>query len=48
MPDVLTVNSLLKAYGEQVAVDRISFAVGPNEIVGLLGPKGPGIPPPSA
>jgi ABC-2 type transport system ATP-binding protein len=40
--DVLTVESVSKQYGEMTAVDRISFAVARNEIVGLLGPNGAG------
>src|SRR5262245_55898129 len=39
---VLIVDRLCKTYGEIVAVDEISFAVGHGEIVGLLGPNGAG------
>jgi len=39
---VLSVAQLCKNYGETVAVNRISFSVEPNEIVGLLGPNGAG------
>jgi ABC-2 type transport system ATP-binding protein len=42
MDKILSVRSLRKAYGGTVAVDRISFDVAPNEIVGLLGPNGAG------
>lgn len=38
----LTVSSLTKKYGEQVAVNNISFSVGKGEIVGFLGPNGAG------
>lgn len=39
---MLSVRSLRKAYGDVVAVDRISFDVKRHEIVGLLGPNGAG------
>lgn len=39
---ILTVTNLKKIYGEQVAVDGISFAVQTGEIFGILGPNGAG------
>jgi ABC-2 type transport system ATP-binding protein len=42
-PDlVLEVRALGKCYGATVAVDDVSFAVRPGEIIGLLGPNGAG------
>lgn len=38
----IEVNNLLKIYGEQKAVNNISFHVGKGEIVGFLGPNGAG------
>jgi len=42
MSQVLSVSTLSKRFGEQLAVDGISFEVNHNEIVGLLGPNGAG------
>jgi ABC-2 type transport system ATP-binding protein len=38
----ITVKNLTKIYGEQTAVDTISFTVNRGEIVGFLGPNGAG------
>lgn len=38
----ISVNQLTKIYGNQKAVDDLSFSVGKNEIVGFLGPNGAG------
>jgi ABC-2 type transport system ATP-binding protein len=38
----IRVNQLLKVYGEQKAVNNISFEIGKGEIVGFLGPNGAG------
>ncbi len=38
----LEVTNLVKLYGEQKAVNNISFSVGKGEIVGFLGPNGAG------
>lgn len=38
----IEVKQLTKIYGEQKAVDAVSFAVGKGEIVGFLGPNGAG------
>lgn len=38
----IEVKNLLKVYGEQKAVNNISFAVNKGEIVGFLGPNGAG------
>lgn len=42
MSSVLSVRDLRKAYGAMIAVDSLSFEVGPKEILGLLGPNGAG------
>jgi len=42
MHPVLSIRDLRKAYGDKIAVDRVSFEVGRGEIVGLLGPNGAG------
>jgi len=41
-PDALSVTDLRRVFENIVAVDGITFSVGPNETVGLLGPNGAG------
>ena len=38
----ISVESILKKYGEQTAVNNITFAVSKGEVVGFLGPNGAG------
>jgi ABC-2 type transport system ATP-binding protein len=40
--DLLTVRGLRKAYGDRVAVQDVSLALRPGEVLGLLGPNGAG------
>jgi ABC-2 type transport system ATP-binding protein len=42
MKTVLSVAGLRREYGKTVAVEDITFHVGPAEVVGLLGPNGAG------
>ncbi len=42
MDQAIVVESLVKQYGEIVAVDGVSFAVEPGEIFGMVGPNGAG------
>lgn len=42
MTPVIVADQLSKRYGARLAVDRVSFAVGAGEVVGLLGPNGSG------
>jgi len=40
--EILEVNQIVKSYGNQIAVDHISFKIDAGEIVGFLGPNGAG------
>ena len=40
--DVLSVDGLVKTFGERTAVAEVGFAIGPGETYGLLGPNGAG------
>ena len=39
---ILTVEHLIKAYGETPVLDDISFAVKPGEVIVVVGPSGCG------
>jgi ABC-2 type transport system ATP-binding protein len=39
---VIVADQLTRYYGARIAVDRVSFDVRPNEVMGLLGPNGSG------
>jgi len=42
MNPLLQVHELSKSYEQRLAVDRLSFALGPGEILGFVGPNGAG------
>src|SRR3954468_11610113 len=39
---MIVVDGFTKLYGDLVAVENLSFAVGPSEVLGLVGPNGAG------
>ena len=39
---MIRVEQVVKRYGDVLAVDRVTFAVAPGEVVGFLGPNGAG------
>src|SRR5215211_7047422 len=39
---MIAIQDLVKKYGDALAVDRLTFAVAPGEILGLIGPNGAG------
>ncbi|HET9590476.1 MAG TPA: ABC transporter ATP-binding protein [Anaerolineales bacterium] len=42
MNSIIVVDNLQRRFGEQIAVDQITFSVAPGEVFGLLGPNGAG------
>jgi ABC-2 type transport system ATP-binding protein len=42
MTEMIVVKNLTKAFGENVAVDRLSFSIPKGKVFGLLGPNGAG------
>jgi ABC-2 type transport system ATP-binding protein len=40
--DTVTVNNIVKAFADKIAVNDISFTIRPGEIFGLIGPNGAG------
>lgn len=42
MDSIIEVRNLKKAYGKNTVLDTISFSLGKNQIIGLLGPNGCG------
>ena len=39
---LVQVERISKSYGEQIAVNGVSFSIAPREIVGFVGPNGAG------
>jgi len=42
MTEMIVVNNLTKSFGENIAVDRLSFSIPKGKVFGLLGPNGAG------
>ena len=44
MEATIEVNGLRKRFGPKVALDGMSFSVGPGQVTGFVGPNGAGKP----
>lgn len=42
MNDIIRIENLKKSYGRKLVLDDVSFSLGENQIIGLLGPNGCG------